>query len=248
MKRNILSAIAALVLCVDNAYTQEDRLRAIVHAGGMFPVGNFAEPIGKYAEVTRRFGFLPGEHVGLASLGGAAGVQLNTPVLTDGMEWTIGVHALVNPTNVSEINAFFRHALGDTVRVLFEYGEWLNVPIFTGFQYTYDIMEDLALFGSVEGGLNLTQQASRTAIVNGDVVESTTFKFMPDFGFSIGLGIEFMRSYSLAVRYYDLGMPRYEGIRTLNEKFFTTIPRREMNVDGDERQVEMIVLMLGYTL
>jgi hypothetical protein len=104
------------------------------------------------------------------------------------------------------------------------------------------------MYAIAQGGVNLTRQASRKASVEGMVAEETSFRLLPDFGYELGFGIELLKTYNLGVRYLNLGTPRYEGTRKLNERYFPQIPRREMYISGDSRPVSMIVFFLGYTL
>jgi hypothetical protein len=84
--------------------------------------------------------------------------------------------------------------------------------------------------------------------VEGIIAEETSFNMSPDFGYELGFGVELLKTYNIGVRYLNLGAPRYEGTRRLNERFFPLIPKREMYISGDSRPVSMIVLFLGYTL
>ena len=136
----------------------------------------------------------------------------------------------------------------DSVSISFEKGRWWNIPIFTGFSYEYGLIDGIRIYGIFQGGLYFTQQAYRKAIVDGNIVEETTFLFSPDFGFEAGIVFNIFEKYNISFRYLNLSNPRYEGTRKLNESFFTTIPKREMNVDGDERPISVFMIILGYTL
>jgi len=106
----------------------------------------------------------------------------------------------------------------------------------------------LKIYGTLQGGLNITRQPYRKAFIDGQTVEETTFRLTPDFGFQAGIGFQLLNRYYLGVRYFDLGRPRYDGTRILNESFFQSIPKRKMNVDGDERAVSMFKIYIGYSL
>ena len=98
------------------------------------------------------------------------------------------------------------------------------------------------------GGDKSEKSYGRLVTTDGTVVEETSFRFMPDFGYQVGAGVSFAGGYQILLRYVDLGTPRYEGTQVLNEKYFTTIPRKENAINGDPRRVSMFLIALGYTL
>jgi len=242
----VLNLLLLLIFPELNLLAQDEDISFTFFGHYNVPTSRFSEKIGADPKITRRFGFDFGEKAGLANPGYGLGVEMAKPIFIDNLAWVISSKLIVNPVDVSEINSFFKDELGDTIGISFENGNWLNIPIFTGFSYGYDFTKNFSLCGTVQCGINITQQASRKAVVEGNVVENTTFKITPDFGFEAGIGFELFKKYNLGVRYLNLGSPRYEGTRKLNEKFFTSIPKREMNVDGDERPISMVLIMLGY--
>ena len=250
MTRSIISMLALLLLTAALMAQEEEKKNVsfTIFAGATVPVGNYAEPIGVNAGLTRRFGFQAGEFVGMAKTGFGTGIECMTEVLTENLYWSITAQFLANPIDDTEITALFRHQLDDTSTVAFDNGTWMHIPVMTGLSYALPLGGDFRLFVTLQGGLNLTQQASRRAIVVGTVVEETTFEWTPNFGYQAGLGIEFMRSYHLIFRYVNLDTPHYEGTRIPNVRFFPETPRREMDISGDARSVSMFFIALGYTL
>ena len=176
------------------------------------------------------------------------GAELSQNVLNENLNWVISAKVMINSTDNSEVESFFQNVLKDSADITFENGSWINIPVFTGFSYFVNLSENSRLSATIQAGINITRQPYRKAFVDGEVVEETTFRFTPDFGFELGVGFELKRKYSLGIRYINLSAPRYEGTRTLNEAFFTSIPKRTMNVDGDERPISMVLVYLGYTL
>jgi len=227
-------------------HAQVGATKFLIHGSYSIPTGKFGETLGDGAELTNRLGFDPGDDVGLAKPGFGLGLEFSNTVLTDGLDWLISAKWLVNPTDVAGITDEFEDELGDTVDVEYENGNWINIPIFTGFKYTLHITDDVGIFGSLQAGLNITRQASRTAIVEGSVVEQTTFKFLANFGLEAGVGFELYKRYHLGFRYLNLGQPQYAGTRTMDPTFFPEIPRREMPIEGDQRSVRMFLIVLGY--
>jgi hypothetical protein len=219
-----------------------------LYGGAVLPSGTYTASLGYNPGVTRRFGFDIGEDAGLAAVGGAVGCELRLPVLTDGMEWVVSMQGLVNGMRTDDVLRVFREDVKDTVAISMSTGAWIHLPLFTGLMYGLDLGQGTHLDLTAQGGIHVTRQASRTVAVNGAVVEETTFRFMPDFGYQVGVGIAFSGGYQILLRYVDLGTPRYEGTQLLNEKFFTSIPRRENTINGDPRRVAMFLIAVGYTL
>lgn len=242
-------AATLVILFFPSGLFGQDKEGTITLLGSFLtPSGKYGEALGDNAGLTRRFGFNIGEEAGLASSGFGIGVEFRTPVLTKGLEWTVSLQGFTNGINTTEASRFFQDEVGDSVAISFETGSWFHIPLFTGLTFGIPITEGMGFHLTLQGGLNLTRQAPRTVSADGVVVEETSFHFMPDFGYLVGLGFTVFADYQLLVRYMDLGTPRYEGTRTLNEHFFPTIPKRENAISGDPRPVTMFVISLGYTL
>jgi hypothetical protein len=146
------------------------------------------------------------------------------------------------------VQQFFQHEFPDSMQVSFDNGTWINIPLFTGFSLRYAMNDQLSFDIGLQGGINISREASRRTMVNGIVAEETTFEFAPDFGYEVSCGVQWHGKYKLGIRYIDLSSPRYEGMRRLNEEIFTTIAKREMNVDGDRRPVAGVMVFAGFTL
>ena len=249
MKRTLIFTPVLLLLLFPSGLSAQDQPLSLLLFGNMsVPLGAFGENIGSGAEVTRRFGFYIGEDAGLAKIGFGAGAELSNTLLGSDFAWVVSAKFLSNPTDNSELTAFFTKDFKDTLSVQFETGSWISIPVLTGFTYTFGVGEGVNLYGSLQAGLIITRQASRKAIVSGSVVEESTFNFLAGFGYEFGVGLEFGGGYNISARYLDVGSPYYGGTRVLNEEFFTTIPKREISIDGDQRSVGMILFMLGYRI
>ncbi len=209
------------------------------------PTGNFGKKIGNSAMITRRTGFDYGGNVGLASTGFVVGAEFTRPVLVKGLGWQISSKFIYNPTDKSSVENKFDADPRVTGALEFETGHWINIPVFSGFSYGIKLFNRFNMYYYVQAGLNFTQQASRKATLNGSVIENTTFRTMTNYGFETGIGFDFLETYSLSVRYLDLGTPRYEGKRTLNESFFTEIVKRDYNIIGEEKSVTLFLITLG---
>lgn len=240
--------IGVLLSPILSAQEAEEKATVTLFGSYLTPLGEYGSGIGSNAGVTRRFGFDIGEQAGLAIPGFGLGLEFRKPVLTKGLEWAISLQGLTNAASSTEVANFFRKELNDTVAVELETGAWFHIPVFTGLTYVLDLGTTVKIHATAQAGLNITRQAPRTVKADGVVVEKTSFTFARDFGYLAGIGLDLFDNYVLLVRYVDLGTPRYEGTRVLNETFFTTIPRRENAISGDPRPVKMIVVSLGYTI
>ncbi len=247
---HFIASALILVLLTPELCAQENEDKATVRLFGSYltPLGEYGASIGSNAGVTRRLGFDIGEQAGLAVPGVGLGLEFRKPVLTKGLEWAVSLQGLTNLVSTTEVTHFFRDELHDTVEVELETGAWFHIPLFTGLTYGVDLGTSVKVHATLQAGLNITRQAPRTVKADGVVVEKTTFTFARDFGYLAGVGLSLFGDYELLIRYVDLGTPRYEGTRVLNEDFFTTIPRRENAISGDPRPVKMIVISLGYVL
>jgi len=181
-------------------------------------------------------------------MGFGFGAEVRTPVLAPNFFWVINVQCLVHSTNTTDIQSMIADRIGGGATVDFEMGNWLNIPVFTGLAYSHPLSESAKAYGTVQAGLDITRAPYRKVSVNGALVEDTDFKLMPAFGYSLGIGLELMDRFDISVRYLDFGSLQYEGTRRLNPAYFTTVPRLEMDIPGDERPVSTMLLMVGYRL
>ncbi len=209
------------------------------------PNGDFAKNLGSDARITRRAGFHVGEKIGLAEAGLGIGIELASPVWFKGLQWIFGVKVFVNPTDESAALTKFRSELGDSVDLQFEFGQWINIPIMTGFRYNLHFGHLWTLYGTLQAGVNWSRAASRKARVNDLVVENTRYDFARDFGFEAGVGLLIAQTYNIGFRYLALGTPRYDGTRFLSEKQFPQILRRENAILGEERSISMFLVTFG---
>ena len=246
IKQNRCALIVFFIL-LPFAFALGQNKELIFHffGGVSSPTGNFGKKIGSTAMITRRAGFDYGGNVGLASTGFVVGAEITRPVLVEGLGWQISSKIIYNPTNKSSVENEFGADPRVKGALEFETGNWINIPVFSGFSYGIKLFNRLNVYYHIQAGLNFTRQASRKATLNGSVIENTRFRTMTNYGFETGIGFDFMETYSLSVRYLDLGTPRHEGNRTLNESFFTEIVKRESHIIGEEKSVTLFLITLG---
>lgn len=226
-------------------FGQNKEMTVHLYGGLSAGLGDFAKKIGDRIEVTRISGLAFGKEIGLASTGFVLGTEITFPVLFEGFGWQLSIKSVVNPTSKDEIEASFNKDKLVVKQLSIETGDWINIPMFTGFNYGYKINEAINIYGHLQAGLNLTQQAQRKVTFDGTVVEDTEYRMMIDFGLETGISLELFDKYVLSARYLNLGSPRYEGTRKLNEKLFTEIPKRDFIIEAEEKPVSMLLIALG---
>lgn len=249
MKRILmLFLLFVFVISYHNLYAQHEKTSILFNANLSLPIGDYGETIGESPQITRRFGFDYGEQIGLASLGYGIGVELYTPIFVDKLAWVISARLVVNPTNDDDVNDYFSSILDDTTNLNIETGNWFHIPVLTGFSYGINLADGFNIYISAQGGLNITQQASRKATINGNLVEETTFDTEIDFGYGGGITFEIMDKYNIGFNYLNLGKPRYEGNRHLDVEYFKDAYRIDNPIFGDERTIQMFLITLGYRI
>ena len=246
MKKHFRNSLLVLLIMLPvSLFAQNKEFNLQIFGGVSIPISNFALKIDYPIDITRRAGFDYGDDVGLASNGFLVGTELTIPVLTDGLGWQISAKFISNPTDKSTIETEFRLDPKVNGNLEFETGSWTNIPIFSGFSYGVAIADQLNIYLHLQAGLNFTKQALRKATIDGTVVENTEFKMMADFGFETGISIDYLEKFCISFRYLNLGAPRYEGHRTLNELLFKNIVQREYVIDAEEKSVALFYLTFG---
>lgn len=248
MKRYLITLLIVPFVITSLLYAQNEELALVIFGSTSLPTGDFGKDIGKFPKMTRRAGFDVGDKEGLAQTGFGVGAEIITPVKFKSLSWILSGKFLYNGVDGSAVQSEFRHQLGDTVDINFDFGNWINIPVMTGFKYDFRLSHKLVLYGMLQGGINVSKAASLKATVAGITVEKTTFDFARDFGYEVGLGLLFDHRYNIGFRYLALSTPRYEGTRKLSEIQFTEIYSRKTAILGEERSISMFVVTLGVQL
>lgn len=246
MKRYLM--LIALVVFVNNAFSQGSELAVHLFGIGSLPTGDYAKDITSDSKLTRRSGFAIGSKIGLAATGYGAGFEMVAPVGFPGLQWLFSTKAIVNGSVTNALQTAFRAQLADSVAIELDYGSWLNVPVMTGFRYDYQFSPAYTAYGLLQAGINFSKMAARTARVGRLVVEKAEYDFARDFGFEFGAGLLLEKRYNLGFRYLSLAKPRYEGHKTLSETIFPEIITRDIAVLGEERSISMFIVTLGIQL
>jgi hypothetical protein len=246
MKKYFRNSILGLFIVLPlSLFAQNKVLNLQVFGGYSIPTSNFALKIDRPIYITRRAGFDYGDDVGLASNGFLVGTELTIPILTDGLGWQLSAKVIVNPTDNSVIENEFNLDPKVSGNLEFETGNWINIPIFSGFSYGINIVDQMNIYLHLQAGLNVTKQPYRKATLDGTVVENTEFNWLTDFGFETGISIDYSEKYCISFRYLNLFAPRYEGQQTLNELLFTDIVQRENVIDAEEKSIALFYITFG---
>ena len=230
------------------AFGQGSELAVHLYGMGALPAGDYSRDLADDSQLTRRSGFSIGSHIGLAATGFGMGAELVSPVGFRGLQWLFSVKGLCNGSNTEALQADFRKELGDSVALTLDYGQWLNLPVMTGFRYDYQFTAEFTLYSLLQAGINFSKMASRKASVDGLIVEDAHFDFARDFGFEWGIGVLYNQRYNLGFRYLDLRHPRYEGRKKISETIFPEIVSRDIVILGEERSISLFVVTLGIQL
>lgn len=247
MKQSLLFAVI-IVVFISSAVAQQRDLSVHLFATVSQPSGDFGKNFGTNSGPTRRNGYYVGDRVGLAQMGWGAGVELNTPIWLNGMQWVFSTKLLVNGVDDKAVTSDFSSWLGDTADVAFEFGQWTNIPVMTGFRFDYNFTHQYTVYGIMMAGVNISQSPSKKIMVGPIIAEDTKYEIARDFGYEVGLGFMLNQTYNLGFRYIQLGTPRYDGTQTLSEQVFPGIFRQKKALLGEERSVSMVVVTLGVQL
>lgn len=247
MKCNLFFVLV-MALFTSTVFAQSGELALHLFGCASLPNGDFGKDIAANTQKTRRAGFYTGDKVGLAQTGFGCGAELISPVWFRGLNWVFSTKVLVNGVDGEAAQVKFRSELGDSVDLQFKYGQWLNIPVMTGFRYDHHFSHKYTLYGVLQAGVNLSKAPSKKATVRQVTAEDTNYEFARDFGFEVGLGFMLNQTYNLGFRYLALSTPHYDGTRKLSEKVFPEIPSLESAILGEERSISMFVVTLGIQL
>lgn len=246
-KRISLIGIVLLGMVIRTS-AQDSGLSLLTFGAFVQPTGDFQKSIGHDPHLTRRSGFDIGDKVGLAAIGLGMGAELDMPLKTNGIYWVLSLQVLTQGGKDRDLEAAFSKQLGDQGPVDFQIGRWYNIPLLSGIRGRLVLNRTWSVSGSFQAGINLTRAASRTAVVQGIVVEKTSYDFTRDFGFLYDLGVDFRRRFHIGLQYMNMRTPRFEGEKVLSEKLFPEIYSRQNAILGEDRSVAMFTVRLGYYL
>ncbi|MGD8782621.1 MAG: hypothetical protein PVH88_27150 [Ignavibacteria bacterium] len=256
----ILTSIIILIAgSSQSLYAQNESASLLIKGSLSMPMGDYGESIGEEIYITRRSGFDFGDDVGLARPGAVFSLEIISPInKIKGLGWLVSGRVIINPTEDEELQDRFQNLIKgtgrDTVTFSFEIGNWVHIPLMTGFSYGINVAKDVSTYLTLQGGINISQQPSRKVdayyIESGitETIEDTEFDVAISYGFSAGVELEFFDKYNISFQYINLGKPEYKGTRTLDPSFFNEIFDIKTNILGDKKSVNMLLLSVGYRI
>ncbi len=248
MKQFLWLIILVGIFDIGGAYAQYPETSLQFHGSLSLPTGEYGNMIGDDPKLTRRAGFDFGGEIGMAGTGFGFGAEFVTPTGVTGLGWILNATVIFNHVETGDITDLFTHVYGDTNALSFEFDNWINIPVMTGLRYQYQVLTEIHLFASLQGGINFTDAPDFKATVNGIIAEETTYDRTIDFGFGGSFGIIYQNRYTLEIKYLDLDTPTYEGQRKLSELVFPEIARRITSITGENRNVSMVLITLGINI
>ncbi len=239
----ILLLVGAGAACAQDGVSEFRQFR--IMGIGSVPVGGFGKKIAGKPQVTRRQGFNLGDGASLATTGFGLEAEFAAPTGIEGLGWVFNLNFLLNGVDNASVTSAFKQSLGDTVDVTFDSGRWINLPLMTGFRYGVPVSSTVAVYGTVQGGVNLILAPSRTISVSGVVAEKSTFDLAREFGYGVGIGVAVGPSFRLEVRYLDWGSVGFGGTKELTRSVFPEIAQESMTILGEQMPVSMILVGVG---
>jgi hypothetical protein len=263
--RSKLSFLLVLSLFASTLFAQKEELGFHFFGSASLPMGDFGKEEDDFTRVTRITGFDSGDKIGLATMGVGVGAELIAPVWFSGLKWVLSTRILINGVDDAAVKSIFRSQfVGDTVvykhenkavdGIDFEFGQWINIPVMTGFRYDYHFSSKYTVYGIIQAGMNLSKAPSQKATVvmkaldgtkESFIAEDREYEFARDFGFEVGVGFVLNQRYNIGFRYLALNTPRFDGTRNLAVQVFPEIFSLENIITGEERSVSMFVVSLG---
>ena len=248
MHKSLLKYLILLSMFITEILAQNSNLNVQIFGIGSIPIGEFNKKIGSSYEITRKSGFDYGTNIGLADIGYGIGTELNIPVLINGLAWQFSTKLLFNPTDNSKITEAFNNDERIIDELIFDTGNWLNVPIMSGFSYGLKLFTGINFYVQLQAGINISHQPERKATYQNVLVEEVKYNDLVDFAIEPAISFDYNEIYTLSLRYINLNSPRFEGTRYINEKLFPEISTRDYKIAAEEKSIEMLLITFGIKL
>lgn len=195
-----------------------------IHAGGVFPNGDFAEGDEKswalleYNKLNSDAGAATGFNLGIKS-------QFAIPSVK-GLNFLASVDFMYNGMN-SDIKDVFDEIESDAENFEYSLPKYMNIPIMLGLNYSYGLNDKIKLFGEFAAGINirkitdLSYEGTFTDYYYDewgnyysytyDAEETLTYDIKTTFAFQLGGGVLFADRFSVGLHYYALGEAKVQG-------------------------------------
>lgn len=255
--KKIVIAISILMMSIScgEIFAQKDGFS--LHLSGVFPNGDFGD-VG-YTSI--------GSSPSTTSIGGAASTGFGL-----GVKYQRSISLIKNLRGHVEADIMYNPLQGEMKDVIEEeilpgvellsnsvsISKYLNIPLMTGLNYSFDLAEKIKLYGELGVGLNVRLITKTSAEYeyeypywDSETGEETTriakdkdkYKFNQavSFAYQVGVGVLLSEKLSVGLNYYNLGSAKVKGT-------YTTSSGRERNLDinGISISTSMLTLKVGY--
>ncbi len=167
-----------------------------IHFGGAFPVGNFGEEPDTNRDVFA--GFDTGKFS--AAGGFSIGMRAKFPISTDGWGVFVSGDLLYNGLKGMLRDAIEEYETNGVDVVKHKY---LNIPLFLGLNYRYDVNSKIGLWIEGGAGPNFRKITNlEFSNYNASYSDVYSYKMQTAFGFQIGGGLMLNDRFSIGLHYY----------------------------------------------
>lgn len=218
----MLAALIIAIILSSNTFAQIPGFS--IHAGGVFPNGDFAEgdenswALMKLKKESSDAGAATGFNLGIKS-------QFKIPSVK-GLNFLASLDFMYNGMN-SDIKDLFDEEGEDLEDFEYTTPKYMNIPIMLGLNYSYGLNDKIKLWGEFAAGINIRKITDLSA-------EGTDYDYYYDewgnyyeyeydfkttyiydikttFAFQLGGGVLFADRFSVGLHYYALGKAKVQG-------------------------------------
>lgn len=189
--------------------------------GGVMPTSNYADVMADYSNNVLRYGLADNSKKGGAGMGLTAGAQARFGVKNiKGLGVILSGDVFFNSTNTDVVDYFEEYIDANessTYEISITTPKYLHIPILAGLNYTYDLKNNISLYGEGSIGANvriLTAFETYQATATQEQISTLEYNIATNFAFKVGAGVIFNKKYSLGIDYYNHGTAKATGDRT----------------------------------
>lgn len=241
----MLAALIIAIILSSNTFAQIPGFS--IHAGGVFPNGDFAEgdenswALVKLKKESSDAGAATGFNFGIKS-------QFAIPSVT-GLNFLASLDFMYNGMN-SDIKDLFDEIGEDLEDFEYTTPKYMNIPIMLGLNYSYGLNDKIKLWGEFAAGINIRKITDLS--VEGtdydyyyeyeyDFKTTYIYDIKTTFAFQLGAGVLFADRFSIGLHYYALGKAKVQG----NIKYEVGDETEKEKFKYKDVNPSMLVLRLG---
>lgn len=142
--------------------------------------------------------------------------------------------------NFNGLKQDLRDDLEDNSDIDVKFSKFINIPITTGLNYSYNANENVSLFSSVGVGLNFLKITDMELEFDSSNKATTSFDLSTQLAYKIGVGAVFNNKYIIGIHYNGLGNHSIKGETEYNDT--------KEDFDDYELDLESFSVSLGIKL